>query len=127
VGSEAPLAVVVSDQPLVAEAVAAALSSLGIRARRGTLPTLTGNGPSSRALPGEVGLALIELAATDQAAAVAAAVAEGGNPWIVLAAPAAAAAWGDVLEAGGAVVLPHDSTLGDVVSAIRSARGERPQ
>ncbi|MEQ6900542.1 response regulator transcription factor [Nocardioides sp. YIM 152588] len=117
----APPVVVVSDQALIAEAVAAALRNSGLEASYvpwGEVPDFAaGDGEGELAA---VGIALIEGDHTDLINAVADLVERSGETrWIVLTAVPAGALWGAVLEAGAALVLPRSSSLEQVVAAAR--------
>jgi hypothetical protein len=119
-GGPARAVVVVSDLSLVAEAVAAALRSRGLPARCGTWP------PDKAVVqaPGVddvvIGLAVIEQAAVEQSVSIAASLVEDGVHWIVVTAEYAGPPWGPRLAARGAEVLPHSSSLDDVVAAVQA-------
>ncbi|TYL50043.1 response regulator transcription factor [Nocardioides sp. BGMRC 2183] len=124
-----PTAVVVSDQALLAEAIAAGLRSCG-------LVTLPLGWPPTRAeidaAPGGrpvVGVALFESDRSDvlgQVHELVAAVAE--IRWIVLTAVPSGPLWGAYLEAGAAAVLARSSSLDEVAEVVRAvaAGGEPP-
>ncbi|WP_168929477.1 LuxR C-terminal-related transcriptional regulator [Nocardioides sp. GY 10113] len=112
--------VVVSDQALIAEAVAAALRATGLEANAegwaAVLPAGTVQG--RQLLP--VGIALIESDHTDMLTSIRELVERGGvTRWIVLTAVPPGPLWGAALEAGATLVMPRSSSLDQVVAAAR--------
>jgi DNA-binding NarL/FixJ family response regulator len=122
-GTPASPVVVVSDQEMVADTIATALSGLGLAARRGSWP---GDAGPVGASPSDVIVLVIESPAPEWAAAVGDLMADGSaRGWIVLIPDVRSPEWSAVL-AGATLVLPRSSALDDVVAAIRdvAARGE---
>lgn len=112
-----PVVVVVSDQPLIAETVAAALVSRGVDASVGSWPA-----PGA---PADVGLALVESERADLVAVVRTLVdGSDGTRWIVLTAAPRGPLWGAALETGATLVLPRTASLEETVGAVGAvARG----
>ncbi|WP_181407462.1 helix-turn-helix transcriptional regulator [Nocardioides sambongensis] len=115
-------AVVVSDQALLAEAIAAGLSSCGLAAvplawppARAEVDAVPGRRPA-------VGVALFESDRSDVLGHVREVVAAVGDlRWIVLTAVPAGPLWGAYLEAGATAVLARSSSLDEVAQAVRAA------
>lgn len=119
-GGSVPV-VVVSDQLLVADAVAAALNARGLRARLGRWPAVGADRPGPVATQPKVGVALVEAATAEDVTAVGALFAGGDIAWIAIPSPSAALALGAALDVSGVIVLPHRSSLADLVEAARTA------
>jgi hypothetical protein len=111
--------VVVSDQLLLADSVAAALSSRGFRTRPETWPPRGDLAPASLARHSEVGVALFESGFGGEAAADL--LARGDIPWIVIPSAHAAPGLGATLDRARITVLPHSSSLQDLVTAVAAA------
>jgi DNA-binding NarL/FixJ family response regulator len=126
-----------SDQPLVAESVAAALHNRGFdpvvvawpregpRPDRRTLlrrPRRRAAGP-----PPEVGLVVTDLLRVEQVHSTSALVAGLGIPWLVMAGVPRGAAWGGLYERGVQLVVTSDTGLDDVCVMLTDlAAGRQP-
>ena len=111
--------VVVSDQLLLADSVAAALSSRGFRSRPESWPPNGDRASRSLASYSEVGVALFESVFGGEAAVEL--LARGDIPWIVIPSAHAAPGLGGALDGDRITVLPHSSSLQDLVSAVAAA------
>lgn len=122
------IAVVVSDQALLAEAIAAGLRSCGLLTQplawppsRTELDTVPGSRPM-------VGVALFESDRSDVLRHVQDLVAAVGDlPWILLTAVPSGPLWGAYLESGASAVLARSSSLEEVAEVVRAvAAGSEP-
>jgi DNA-binding NarL/FixJ family response regulator len=114
---------VLSDLPLVADAVRTALRSQGLDAVGATIapgPVSQGQAARMLQLGPTVLLVLADLAREPRLAAARTLIEDLHLPTVVLAATEEEALWGAVLESGASTVLPASVTLDEVVLVLRA-------
>lgn len=126
--------VVVSDQGLIAEAVAAALRQAGLDARSAGSALGGGGGPALADVPcgprgpSMVGIALLEADHTDLLQAVEQLFASAPQVrWIVLTGVPAGPLWGAVLEAGAVRVMERTAGLDELAAAADEVARDSPE
>lgn len=127
---------VAASHRLVADTVGAALVSEGFETRglwlRSSQDDTPGARPvaprfeGARGFDADVGVFLSDLTTAEQLRQARAVVATADVPWLVLTGATPGPTWGALLECGVSAVLPSDSVLADVDTALhRLAAGER--
>lgn len=120
-----PRVLVVSDQPLVADAVRTALHSQDLEAVGATMPS----GPATRRqlarlrqVAPDVVLVIADLARGAPLTACRSLVSQLGLPTVVLAETEDEALWGAVLASGATAVVPASATLQETVLLLHAVR-----
>lgn len=122
VPSAQPAVVVISEQTLVAETVAAGLAGRGLNATSLTWPTDPRAGGDLPGPPsGLVGLLISDLASWTSLRTTWQLIAGEPVAWVVVTAAPEGPMWGAALDAGACMVLPSSTGLAAVCRALASA------
>lgn len=121
-----PAVVVLSDQALIADAVAAALVEAGVEAFSvGDRAWQASVVRAHKGLAASVGIALLEVEATEAVAAARRLMAgEPALSWIVLTGAPEGRLWEDMVRAGAARVMERTTGLGTLLAAIQEVDDE---